>query len=176
MATPQTQTDPRALSSMLEFQEHQHTWSTEDLRAMLGHQLAAPLHLSLGTLSAEASHQVRQIKPPLNPLLSLEQLLGLDHPPVELLKLVKRFAKICMGDHENPLPSEIVMVLYYTSIAAALVRLGEPISRLPAESLQHGMRWLIDQPWLTQELRDLLNNALTHVSAHGFQTPEDVVD
>jgi hypothetical protein len=176
MPTPQTQTDPRALSSMLEFQEHQHTWSADDLRAMVGHQLAAPLHLSLGALSAEVSHQIRQIRPALNPLLSLDQLLRHEQPPLELLKLVKRFAKICMGDQENPLPSEIVMVLYYASIAAALVRLGKPITRLPVESLRHGMSWLLDQRWLTQELRNLLNDALAHFDAHGFQKPEDVVD
>ncbi|HEY7088350.1 MAG TPA: hypothetical protein VH518_09700 [Tepidisphaeraceae bacterium] len=156
------------MSTMLEFDEvHLHRWSSTDLREMLQHQLAAPMHLSLGTLSAEVSHQIRTIRPALNPLMTLGQLLRHEKPPVQLLKLVKRFAKICRGDPENPLPSEIVMLLYYTSITVALVRLNQSISRLSPESLERGLRWLSAQPWLTEDLRPLLLEGLAHRGSQG---------
>jgi hypothetical protein len=127
---------------------------------MLSHQLSAPLHLSLGTLSGEVAHAIKHADPAVNPRLTLEQLLELPQPPVEVLKLVKRFAKMCRKDRENPLPSEIVMLLYYTSLAAAVVKLRKPISNLPPVALLKGMKWLTTQTWLTVRTRTLLEEGV----------------
>ena len=43
---------------------------------------------------------------------------------------------MCRRSPDHPLPSEIVMFLYYTSITVALVRLNQPISELTSTS-QH---------------------------------------
>jgi hypothetical protein len=154
------------MSSMLDLRGvHVHVWSPQELKEMLRHQLTAPLQFSLGTLSAEVSHQIKQAG--IDPLLTLDQLLHDAHPTVELLNLVKRFAKMCRRDRQNPLPSEIVMLLYYASIAAALVRLDQAISNLESASLKRGMGWLIRQEWLTDELRELLNSGLVWLEAHG---------
>src|SRR4051812_15896014 len=126
-----TQADPRSLSTMLRFDDiHRHQWSTRDLKDMLTHQLAAPLHLGLGPLSAEVTELLRAGAEPHNPRMTLGELLRHAHPPLELLKLVKRFAKICRRSPENPLPSEIVMFMYYASITVALLRLNESISEI----------------------------------------------
>jgi hypothetical protein len=162
------------MSSMLDLRGiHVHVWSPQELREMLRHQLTAPLQLSLGTLSAEVSHQIEQAG--IDPLLTLDQLLHDANPPVELLKLVKRFAKMCRRDRQNPLPSEIVMLLYYASIAAAMVRRDQAITDLGPASLKRGMGWLITQEWLTDELRGLLNSGLGWLEAHGESPGEQSI-
>jgi hypothetical protein len=153
------------MSTMLNLRGiHVHVWGPQELKEMLRHQLSAPLQLSLGTLSAEVSHQIKESQ--LERLLTLEQLLHDPSPSIELLKLVKRFAKLCRRDRENSLPSEIVMLLYYASIAAAMVRLDQAISDLGPASLKRGMGWLATQEWLSDDLRTLLNQGLAWLEAH----------
>ena len=157
--------DPPSMSTMLNLNGvNVHAWGSQELREMLRHQLAAPLQLSLGTLSAEVAHQVKQAG--VDPRMTLDQLLNHPRPPIELLKLVKRFAKMCRRDRENALPSEIAMLLYYASIAAALLRTEQPISDLKPASLQRGMSWLIGQEWLTDDMRSLLKDGLARVQSH----------
>ena len=157
--------DPRGLSTMLEFREVQrHEWQPQELAAMLRHHFDAPLHLSMGTLSAEVAHQLRQATPPLDPLMTLGQLLHHPQPPVELLRLVKRFAKLCRRDPENPLPSEMVMLLYYASIVVAMTRAHEEITELTPASLRRGLRWLSAQIWIDEEMRSLLQDGLNQVA------------
>ena len=157
--------DPRGLSTMLEFREVQrHEWQPQELAAMLRHHFDAPLHLSMGTLSAEVAHQLRQANPPLDPLMTLGQLLHHPQPPVELLRLVKRFAKLCRRDPENPLPSEMVMLLYYASIVAAMTRAEDQITELSPASLRRGLRWLSAQTWIDEEMRSLLQDGLNEVA------------
>src|SRR3954452_21159944 len=82
------------LSVLLETSDaHRHAWSTEELRDMLRHQLRAPLRWGLGPLSAEVEHQLQSARPPLHPLTSLADLFQNPQPPLELLRLVKSFAK-----------------------------------------------------------------------------------
>jgi hypothetical protein len=166
MTLPDTKSDLGAMSSMLDLRGiNVHVWSPQELKEMLRHQLTAPLQLSLGTLSAEVSYHIKQAR--LDPLLTLNQLLLHDaHPSVELLKLVKRFAKICRRDRDNALPSEIVMVMYYASIAAAMVRLDQGISDLGPASLTRGMSWLSEQDWLTNDIRALLREGVARVQVH----------
>jgi hypothetical protein len=123
------------------------------------------LHLSLGTLSGEVAHQLRSPQPPGNPLMTLGQLLHHPEPPVELLKLVKRFAKICRNDPDNALPSQIVMLLYYGSIALAWTRRRERISDLAPATLRKGLKWLLAQPWLDGDVRTLLAEGLAQLEA-----------
>jgi hypothetical protein len=176
MTPAQINTDPRVMSTMLDLVDaHRHEWNTAELQEMLRHQLSSPLQLSLGTLSGEVAHQIRQAQPPVPPLITLAELLVAPQPPLEILRLVKRFAKMCRRDRENPLPSEIVMLLYYVSISAALVRVGEAISNLPPTSLKHGLDWLCEQPWLTDEIRALLRDGLDQLRS--IETdPEEPAD
>ena len=160
MTTPETQSDPRVLSTMLGFSDlNRNEWDPQDLQAMLRHQLGAPLCLSLGILASEVAHELRQAAPE-SPLMTLGELLQHPQPPLEVLNLVKRFAKICRGDEQNPLPSEIVIFLYYASITAARARLGTSISQLPHESLEQGLSWLDQQPWMAAEMRPLLQEGV----------------
>ena len=156
---------PRAVSTLLEFREIHGptTWNTGELQAMLRHQLAAPLCLSLGVLSGEVAHQLHETTPRLDPLLTLGQLLAHPQPPLALLVLVKRFAKICRSDPDNPLPGELVMLMYYASIAIAQVRMRQPISELPTAELRRGLRWIAAQAWMEPTMRELLVDAMEHL-------------
>ena len=163
----QIQTDPRVLSTVLSFRDsHQHAWSTKDLSEMLRHQLGAPLRVSLGVLSGEAADRLRDASPPAKADMTLGELLAHRHPPLELLKLVKRFAKICREDPDHPLPPEIVNVMYYASITAALVRLGKKISSLELEAFGGGLHWLVQQPWMTDEMRSLFLEGRTSLNTN----------
>jgi hypothetical protein len=159
-------TAPQSVSTLLEFREvHRHEWAEAELAAMLRHQLAAPLYLSLGVLSGEVAHQLRQTRPPLDPLLTLGQLLHHAHPAVLLLAMVKRFAKICRSDPDNPLPVEIVMLLYYASIGVAMMRTNGHISDLPPQELRRGLRWISGRSWVDEQTRGLLHEAIAHIDA-----------
>ncbi len=94
--------DPLALSTMLGFSDlDRDQWDPQDLKAMLRHQLAAPLYLGLGTLSAEVSQELRSSFPD-QPRMTLGELFALEHPPLNVLMLVKQFAKMCRSDRTNP--------------------------------------------------------------------------
>jgi hypothetical protein len=166
----QVQPDPKAMSTLLEFgQASRNDWQPDELRQMLQHQFNVPLHLGLGTLSAELAHELRQASPPQNPLMTLGDLIEHPNPPVRVLRLVKRFAKMCRADVSNPLPAEIVMFLYYISIALALMRTGEPISELPAARVRRGLRWMRDKPWLDEPTRQVVNQAMTFLASCNSQ-------
>ena len=168
MTDPPKQADPRTLSTMLQFDKnHLYRWSTRDLRDMLVHQLAAPLHLGLGPLAAEVAHQLSAGPEPVDLRMTLGGLLKHPNPPIELLKLVKRFAKLCRRNPDHPLPSEIVMFLYYTSIAVSLLRKNEAISELSDPSIQRGLSWLSLQLWMPEDMKSLLNEALALLSTRG---------
>jgi len=88
-------------------------------------------------------------------------------PPIELLRLTKEFAKANMDHPESGLPTEIVGVLYYTSIAVALVRLDARISQLKDADLRRGLLWAKEQAWVDEETKTLLIEALEKVPEEG---------
>lgn len=160
------QLDPRAMSTLLELgQSPRDQWLPDELAAMLKHQFAVPLQLGLGTLSAEVVHELRESGE--DPLLTLGELTRLPHPPVRILRLIKRFAKMCRADAENALPGELVMFLYFISIALALVRDGQRISDLPDHRLRRGLRWLRKMPWLDEQTHEIVNDALQSLEQNG---------
>jgi hypothetical protein len=149
----------QSLSVVLELPEDGgdvHLWRPDDLRDMWQHQLAAPLVLSLGHLSPEVAHRISAEGR--DPLLRLAEVLQDSRPPVGILQLLRRFAKSCRADPGIPLPREFVMLLYYASIAAALVRCHERISNLSNDSIRRGLRWYRKQPWLDEATRALLRD------------------
>ena len=91
--------------------------------------------------------------PPIN---SFNDLLHHPRPPIELLELTKAFAKACRSHPDSPLPDEVATVLYLGSIVAAMTRCDRPISKLGSDGLRHGLDWALNQPWLDQPTRNLL--------------------
>jgi hypothetical protein len=140
-------------------QDALHAWSPAEFGAILQHQLNASLRLSMGILSAEVMHELAKLPQEKAELRNLKDLFHARKPPVELLQLAKRFAKLCDGGSESPLPREIGMVLYFTSIAVARTRDISKLSSLSEQALARGVEWSCAQDWLDDGLRDLLRKA-----------------
>ncbi|HTV62608.1 MAG TPA: hypothetical protein VMH30_08580 [Verrucomicrobiae bacterium] len=136
-------------------------WRPEDLAAMFRHQMSTPMLVDLGSLEARTAAKVRTLSEAHGLLLkSFSDLFQHPAPPLELLELVKDFAKSNIDHPQSGLPDEIATALYYSSIAAALVRLETRISRLPDADLRQGLRWTREQAWLDEKTKGLLAQAL----------------
>jgi hypothetical protein len=152
--------------------EHARLWRPEELAAMLRHQMSAPMLVDLGGFDAQTATRLRTLSEAQGLLLkSFSDLFHHPAPPVELLELVKNFAKANLDHPESGLPGEIAAALYYTSIASALVQLDSRISQLPDADLQRGLRWTEQQSWLDEKTKSLLAQALKKLSA-GQEAPQ----
>jgi DNA-directed RNA polymerase specialized sigma24 family protein len=151
--------DPRLLAELL------HLPATPDEPgATLRHLLAAPVPLDLSALTATSAGKIRSWADAQGLLLkSVGDLFTHPHPLVELLELVKDFAKEHRTDPESPMPRAVATALYYASIAVALVRCGQRITRHDDATLLQGFQWGIDQPWVDEPVRNLLREGLARV-------------
>ena len=146
-------------------EERADLWRPEELAAIFRHQMSAPVMVDLGTFDPRTATRLRTLSEAQGLLLrSFDDLFHHPAPPIELLELVKDFAKANMDHPESGLPGEIAAALYYASIAAALVRLDERISQLPDADLLRGLRWALEQAWLDEKAKELLAQASARVS------------
>lgn len=146
-------------------EERARLWRPDELAAIFRHQMSAPMLVDLGTFDPRTATRLRTLSEAQGLLLkSFADLFHHSAPPVELLELVKDFAKANLDHPESALPSEIATALYYTSIAAALVRLEVRISKLPDADLRQGLRWTMEQAWLEEKTKELLAKALEKTS------------
>jgi len=143
-------------------------WRADELAALFRHQMSAPVLMDLGSFDPRTASQLKTLATAQGLLLSsFADLFNHPAPPLALLQLVKDFAKANMDHPESGLPREIATTLYFTSIAAALLRLDKRISQLPDAELQRGLRWAQDQKWLDEKTRAVLEGALKKLSGEG---------
>jgi DNA-directed RNA polymerase specialized sigma24 family protein len=132
-----------------------------DPGAVLGQLLAAPVPLDLSALTTANAGKIRSWADSQGPLLkSFGDVFTHPQPLVDLLELIKDFAKEHRTDKESPLPRDVATVLYYASIAVALGRCGQRITRHDDATLRQGFQWGIDQPWVDERIRHLLRTGL----------------
>jgi hypothetical protein len=135
-------------------------WQPEELGAVFRHQMVAPVSVDLGSLDPAVVGKLKTLTDACGLLLkSFRDLLQHPAPPVELLRLVKEFAKLNRDQPDSLLPSDVASVLYYLSIAAAMARWGERISALSDNELQRGFAWAMSQSWVDEPARELLGSA-----------------
>lgn len=147
-------------------EERGRLWRADELAAIFQHQMSAPMLVDLGSFDPRTATQLRNLSDAQGLLLkSFADLFHHPVPVIELLELVKDFAKSNLDHPESGLPSEIAATLYYTSIAAALVRLNARISKLSDADLRHGLRWTLEQSWLDDQTRELLAQAVGKITA-----------
>ncbi|HEV2319156.1 MAG TPA: hypothetical protein VGV18_05365 [Verrucomicrobiae bacterium] len=140
-------------------------WRPDELAAMFRHQMSAPVLMDLGSFDPRTASQLKALTAAQGLLLSsFAELFNHANPPVQLLQLVKDFAKTNLDHPESGLPREIATALYYASIATALVRLDKRISKLSDADLQRGLRLTREQPWLDERTKSLLSEALKKIS------------
>ena len=136
-------------------------WRDEELGAILRHQLSTPMQVDLINIERGLSLKVRNLAESLDlTLKSFGDLLAHPNPPVELLKVTKDFAKACRLSSHGSMPCEVASVLYFASIAAALVRCRRRITGLSNDALSDGFRWTLARPWLDEPTRALTEEAL----------------
>jgi hypothetical protein len=149
-------------------EERAKLWRPEDLAAIFRHQMSAPIVLDLGGFDDRTATKLKTLSDAHGLLLkSFGDLFHHPSPPVELLELVKNFAKANLDHPESGLPGEIGSVLYYASISAALVHLDKRISQLPDSDLRRGLRSVAGQPWLDGKTKALFAEALKKLSDGG---------
>ena len=134
-------------------------WRSDELSAVLRHQLAAPLVMDLSTLRGVTAEHVKHLAagggadPSIH---TFHDLLRHPDPPVELLELTKRFAKLARRTQASiAVPAEVAGVLYFASILVAQTRCGVRISNLSDEQLSEGVQWVLAQVWIDPPTRAL---------------------
>ena len=136
--------------------ENPRLWRPDELAAIFRHQMAAHLVFDLGSMGPPFSRRLAKLSEAQGLVLkSFADLLHHPSPPLELLRITKDFAKANRDHPESLLPPEIAAVLYYASIAAALVRCGARITRLSNHELQKGFQWAGSQAWIDDQMKDL---------------------
>jgi len=160
--------DSRRLADLLEEGDcAERLWQPQELATILRHQLSAPVQFDLGGLEKGLARKLAALSEAEGLLVrSFADLLFHPNPPVELLELTKRFAKACRAHPQGPLPHEIATLLYYASIVVAMLRCGTRITSLGDDSLRRGVGWLLEQPWLEERTRSLLNEGLKFLDKH----------
>jgi hypothetical protein len=146
-----------ALASMFEVARSPvRIWRSEELAAVLRHQLAAPLPVDLGTLRGVTAEQVSRLGDAAEPpIRTFGDLLRHPAPPVELLEMTKRFAKRARRKPGSAVPEEVAGVLYFGSILAARTRCQHPISNLSENEMRRGIDWVVAQEWVDPATRAL---------------------
>jgi hypothetical protein len=146
-------------------------WRPDELAAIFRHQMSAPVLMDLGSFDPRTASQLKALTAAQGLLLSsFADLFNHANPPIQLLQMVKDFAKANLDHPESGLPREIVTALYYASIAAAFVRLDKRITKLSDDDLQRGLRLTQEQPWLDDRTKSLLAEAMKKLSG-GKEAP-----
>ncbi len=161
--------EPAELAELMELAEQpQNLWRSNELGAVLRHQLHAPVGFDLGGLEAAEVQGLRPVGEGGDLLInSFADLFHHPHPPLGLLRLVKQFAKANRAHPDSPLPVEVAALLYLLSIAVARLRCGERISSLDDDALREGLKWASEQCWLDNPTRSLITEAMDSLGARG---------
>ena len=138
--------------------ESPHLWNEAELADVLRHQLDAPLLFDLGRLgrAGAVDELAREIG-------SFRGLLLHGAPPLDLLVLAKEYGKSAVAQPDSPVPAEVGTLLYYATIAAALLRLGRRITRMGDADLLGGLDWALRQPWVDADARALIGDAAARI-------------
>ena len=153
---------PQQLAKLLDPDHDSRTiYHGADPGLILRHQLQAPLTEELSSSIAGVRVQTLDLDPS---FLCFEDLFHNPHPPIEILKRAKDYAKTCRARQEL-LPAEVATVLYYAALVAARVHLNTNITQLPDSELRNGMHWAIQQDWVDEKTKGPFREGLEKVKA-----------
>ncbi len=154
-----------SLADMLAAGDDKQLWKSDELTAILEHQLAAPIDFDLSRFDPAPSHSMLLLTSPDGPpIRTFDELFRHPHPPVEILELTKRFAKECRSRRDGPVPDEIATILYTLSIVTALTKCGRRITKADNQTLRHSLDWALSQPWVDKSTRGLLREGYAAMS------------
>ena len=147
------------LSQMLDLDDGSApAWSSAEYAVIYRHQLDAPLTADLvAEHLAEAGESLAERQDALQKTTFAEVLFHAS-PPVELLELIKQFAKR-QGASVQQLPKEVAALLYLVAICAALVRCERRITSYDDGQLVRKIDWAEGCEWADDGSRELLQSA-----------------
>jgi hypothetical protein len=123
-------------------------WSAADLRAILLHQLAAPVDGDLHAADAGRCGGACACR-------SFRDLLACDAPQADLLRSAKTFFKAAMRD-DDTLPRDAARVLYLATIVCARRAGIAGVSTLDTTATAREVRRCLTFAWLPEDVRALL--------------------
>jgi len=165
------------LATLFELGRDTDLRSPEALQEALEHLLSVPIENALNQLPRELADKLRRRSAALE-VVSRARKAGINtfgdlfkhpHPPVEMLKFAKEFGKAAIGHGKTIWPRGACEVLYYASYAAALVCWRDRIGTLSNTDLKNGFRKLASRPWVTKEMKVLLEKAGARLSATSWK-------
>lgn len=141
-------------------------WEPFELGAIFEHLWAAPVEYELeGWISDTVPPETAsETNPEIWPR-SYGELFRHPSPPLQLLIMVKEFAKAHFDHPDSPLPREIALVLYSVCIHAASVRLGKRITSLDDATLLEAGEWLLVQDWVDRPTKQLVRDGLARLTS-----------
>ncbi|MBI1371340.1 MAG: hypothetical protein GC159_01070 [Phycisphaera sp.] len=152
--------NPNELEKIAEVQmDAQDLWRDDDLKTILDEQLKMPLADMERILPNSGKKAERYAESTLPPLDTIGSALLHQQTPVELLKVIKSYAKVADRDPSEPIPQKVARVLYYASIASALVNQGALISSLATDRLTESLGARRRSAWITPKLCELFDLA-----------------
>jgi hypothetical protein len=159
---------PGQVSKLMRLDEtRSEAWHSDDVAAMVRHQLAAPLELDLDV--SRDTEQKRDAGSsdggPAQPeLRTFGDLFRAACPPLDLLQRSQRFFKQQLAERAKNSPDRKVSYLFYLlSIVVARMRAGARISTLSNAELIHSLQSLAQKNWVDPQIRNLLLEALNHI-------------
>jgi hypothetical protein len=158
-------TEPRRLACLLDLTEIvTQPWRTQELSAILKHQLSAPIESDLAQEEASNGGIAQRVN-----VLTFGDLFHHPAPPIELLRSVKDFAKSNRNHPASAIPNEIATLLYFASIAVAWKRCGQRITSLSEREIREGIAWTLAQDWVDSRTKSLLREAVQRGGASGLR-------
>ncbi len=135
-------------------------WRDDELASVLDHQLSSPLQMDLAGMAEDEAGHLRALADTRGMTLkSFDDLLHHKNPPIELLYITKEYAKTCRMARRCPIPDKVADLLYYASIAAAVVHARKRISTLDDAAMRDGFEWILGQTWVDDRTKDLAREA-----------------
>lgn len=168
-----SQTDPGALAKLMMLGSGQvRAWRPEELEAVYRHQMSAVVQFDLAGLGQGPAGRLSTLSASEGLLVrSFADLFQHPNPPIELLVLTKQFAKASIDHPDGALPGEVAKVLYFVSIAVALVRCGQRITQLDDQALRLGIEGAIARPWVDEPIRAILRDGLNAIGSREGLSP-----
>jgi hypothetical protein len=162
--------DPPSWARLFNLEEAERfpdqSWGADELGSVFRHQMSSPVQFDLHNLARSAAAELETLCAAEGLLIrSFADLLHHPHPPLELLTMTKRFAKVSYHHADAVIPKDIAAVLYYASILVALVRCNRRITDLDDRDLAQGVRWALGLVWLDDSTRQLLNEGLRQLGS-----------
>ncbi len=142
------------ITGILEMNNETKTWTDRDLSRMWQQILNTTFE------SLKLSDSFRRIEPRMDPAnTKVRDVLFADAPSLKMLDLLRSYAKAEYSEAGGIEDFPCYFVLYMTSIAAAVYKHQQPLSRLPAEQLRKNIKWVLEFTWIDPNAHEYLEIA-----------------